>query len=539
MSFARAIATVGGLTMLSRLAGFARDILTAAVLGAGPVADAFFVALKLPNLFRRMFAEGAFSVAFVPLFASELHKNGRQAAIAFAEEAMAALLAVLVPFAILAVAGMPALMHVLAPGFADEPAKFDLAVGMARLTFPYLVLISLVALLGGVLNALDRFGPFAAAPVAFNLTLIAALLVAPHLGFDPGFSMAVAVTLSGVVQLAWMAWACRREGIALRLIRPRLSEGMRRLFRLIGPGALGAGVMQLNLFLNMVLATLLPTGAVSYLYYADRLNQMPLGIIGIAIGTALLPVLSRHVAAGDGDAVRAHVSRALEYALLLGLPAATALAVAGHPIIAVLFERGAFGPAESVATAQALAAYAAGIPAAVLVKVLSAAFFARHDTATPVRAAVAMTVANVGLALALIPLLGHVGIALATGIAAWLNAALLARSLHRRGQFDVDARLRRRGPRILLAALGMGAGLAAGMTALAPFLDAGATAVRFGALALLVAGGGGLFLALAQVLGGTDLSDLKALAGRRAAASTPTRLDPRDRAAHKTRLPEA
>lgn len=521
MSFARAIATVGGLTMLSRLAGFARDILTAAVLGAGPVADAFFVALKLPNLFRRMFAEGAFSVAFVPLFSAELHKSGREAAVAFAGEAMAVLLAVLVPFTALALVAMPVLMQALAPGFADEPAKFGLAVDMARLTFPYLTLVSLVALLGGVLNALDRFGPFAAAPVAFNLTLVAALLVAPRLGLDAGLSMASAVTLSGVVQLVWMAWACRCEGIVLRPARPRLSPGMRRLFRLVGPGALGAGVMQLNVFLNMVLASLLPTGAVSYLYYADRLNQMPLGIIGIAIGTALLPVLSRHVASGDAAAVRSHVSRALEYALLLGLPAATALAVAGRPIIAVLFERGAFGPAESAATAQALAAYAAGIPAAVLVKVLSAAFFARHDTATPVRAAVAMTVANVGLALAMIPALGHVGIALATGIAAWLNAAWLAHALHRCGQFDVDARLKRRGPRILLAALGMGAGLAAGTALLTPFLEAGAAAVRFGALALLVAGGGALFLVLAQALGGTDLADLKALAGQRTVESTP------------------
>ncbi|WP_431861735.1 murein biosynthesis integral membrane protein MurJ [Azospirillum sp.] len=520
MSFARAIATVGGLTMVSRLAGFARDILTAAVLGAGPAADAFFVALKLPNLFRRLFAEGAFSVAFVPLFSAELQRHGRAAAVTFAEEALGVLLSVLVPFAVLAVLGMPALMHLLAPGFADEPEKFALAVHMARLTFPYLVLISLVTLLGGVLNALDRFGPFAAAPIAFNLTLIAAMLLAPPLGLQPGTAMAAAVTLSGAVQLAWMAWACRREGIALRLRPPRLSERVRRLFRLVGPGALGAGAVQVNLFINMILASLLPSGAVSFLYYADRLNQMPLGIIGIAIGTALLPVLSRHVAAGDDGAVRAHISRALEYALLLGLPAATALAVAGHPIIAVLFQRGAFGLAETTATAQALAAYAAGIPAAVLVKVLSAAHFARHDTATPVRAAIAMTAANLALALALIPVLGHVGIALATGVAAWLNAGWLAWGLHRHGRFDVDARLKRRAPRIALAALGMGAGLLAGMVGLAPALEAGATTVRFGALALLVAGGGGLFFALAHLTGGTDLSDLKALAGRRAVAST-------------------
>ena len=327
MSFSRAIATVGGLTLVSRLAGFARDILTASVLGAGPVADAFFIALKLPNFFRRLFAEGAFGVAFVPLFAAELQVKGRAAAVRFAEEALAVLLAVLLPFTLAALAAMPWLMLGLAPGFSDEPAKFAMAVDLARLTFPYLTLVSLVALLGGILNALDRFGPFAAAPIAFNLTLVAALLTAPRLGWEPGRAMAAAVTLSGVVQLLWLTWACRNAGIVLRLRRPRITDGMRRLFRLVGPGALGAGVMQINLFLNIVLASLLPSGSVSFLYYADRLNQMPLGVIGIAIGTALLPVLARHAAAGDEEKVRHYLSRSLEFSLLLGLPAAVALGV--------------------------------------------------------------------------------------------------------------------------------------------------------------------------------------------------------------------
>ena len=521
MSFARAIATVGGLTLLSRLAGFARDILTAAVLGAGPVADAFFVALKLPNFFRRLFAEGAFGVAFVPLFAAELQRNGRAAAVAFAEQALAILLAALLPFTALAIAAMPWLMHGLAPGFADEPAKFDLAVGMARLTFPYLALISLVALLGGVLNALDRFGPFAAAPIAFNLTLIAALLTAPRLGFEPGYAMAAAVTLSGVVQVAWMAWACRGAGVTLRLVRPRLTEGMRRLFRLVGPGAVGAGVMQINLFLNVVMASLLPSGAVSFLYYADRLNQMPLGIIGIAIGTALLPVLARHAAAGDEPMVRHYLSRAVEFSLLLALPAAIALGVAGEPIVAVLFQRGAFGPAEAQATAWALAAYAVGIPAHVIVKSLNAAFFARQDTSTPVRVAIVVTVANVAIGLALMPALEHVGIALATGLTAWLNLGLLAAALHRRGFLHVDGRFRRRAPRILAAAVGMGAGLLLGAMLLEPWLEAPATLVRFGALSLLVGGGVALFAGLAQLLGGTDLADVKAFLRRDTPESVP------------------
>jgi len=514
MSFARSVATVGGLTMLSRLAGFARDILTAAVLGAGPVADAFFVALKLPNFFRRLFAEGAFGVAFVPLFATRLRQEGRAAALAFAGEALAVLLAVLVPFTALAVWSMPWLMHALAPGFADEPTKFDMAVAMARLTFPYLMLVSLVALLGGVLNAFDRFGPFAAAPIAFNLTLIAALLLAPRLGLEPGMAMAAAVTLSGVVQLVWMAWACRAAGLSVHVPRPRLTPAVRRLFRLVAPGAVGAGVMQINLFVNVVLASLLPSGAVSYLYYADRLNQMPLGIIGIAIGTALLPVLARHVADGDHAAIRHDVSRALEFSLLLGLPAATALVVAGHPIIAVLFERGAFGAAETAATAWTLAAYAVGIPAFVVAKVFSAAFFARQDTDTPVRVAVVVTLANAALGIVLLPWLAQVGIALATGLTAWLNLGLLARALHRQGHLELDARVRRRAPRIVLAAIGMGTALAAGSAVLAPWLADGATAVRFGALALLVGGGGAVFFALAHALGGADLADLKAFARR-------------------------
>ncbi|WP_448206464.1 murein biosynthesis integral membrane protein MurJ [Azospirillum sp. sgz302134] len=521
MSFARSIATVGGLTLLSRLAGFARDILTAAVLGAGPAADAFFVALKLPNFFRRLFAEGAFGVAFVPLFAAELQRNGRAAAVAFAEQALAVLLAVLLPFTVLAVAAMPGLMHGLAPGFVDEPEKFALAVDMARLTFPYLMLVSLVALLGGVLNALDRFGPFAAAPVAFNLTLIAALLAAPRLGLEPGRAMAAAVTLSGVVQVVWMAWACRAAGVTLRLVRPRLTEGMRRLFRLVGPGAVGAGVVQINLFLNVVLASLLPSGAVSFLYYADRLNQMPLGIIGIAIGTALLPVLARYAAAGDERMVRHYLSRALEFSLLMGLPAAVALGVAGAPIVGVLFERGAFGPAEAQATAWALAAYAVGIPAHVIVKALNAAFFARQDTTTPVRVAVVVTVANAALGLALMPVLQHVGIALATGLTAWLNLALLVRALRGRGFLQLDERFLRRAPRIAAAAVGMGAGLMLGGAALAPWLEAPATLVRFGALGLLVSGGMALFAVLAQLLGGADLADVKAFLRKEPAGELP------------------
>ncbi|HZH26376.1 MAG TPA: murein biosynthesis integral membrane protein MurJ [Azospirillaceae bacterium] len=514
-SFARAIATVGGLTMLSRVAGFARDILNAALLGAGPVSDAFFVALKLPNLFRRLFGEGAFSVAFVPLFNAELQGRGRAAAHLFAERCLAVMIAVVVPFSALMMWGMPWLMAFLAPGFADEPAKYGLAVELTRITFPYLLLISLVTLYGGVLNSLNSFGPFAAAPVAFNLVQILAMLLAWWIGGDVARMLAVAVTLSGAVQLVWMAWAAHRHGLSLRLRLPRFEPRVRRLFVLMGPAALGGGIMQVNVLVDLVLASLLPTGAVSYLYYADRLNQLPLGVIGIAVGTALLPVLSRNVEAGNHDAVRHYLSRGLEFALLLGLPAGVALVVSAHPVIQVLFERGAFGPADTAATAWALAAYALGIPAYVLVKVLSTAFFARQDTMGPVRIAVVIAVANGALGFVLIHLMGHVGIALATCVTAYLNVALLATGLRRRGHLTIDDRLKRRAPRLIVCAGAMGAALAAGGYLLAPWFAA-SLPIRFAALGLLVGAGAALYFVLAHLTGGAPLGEMKAVLRRKA-----------------------
>jgi putative peptidoglycan lipid II flippase len=325
--------------------------------------------------------------------------------------------------------------------------------------------------------------------------------------------MSQAVTAAGVVQLVWLAASCRAAGIGLRLRRPRLTLRVKRLMVLMVPGAIGTGVMQINLFINIVLASLLPTGAVSFLYYADRLNQLPLGVIGIAIGTALLPVLSRHVAASNHDAVRHFLSRALEFSLMLGLPAAVALLVAAQPIIHVLFERGAFGAHESAATAQALAAYAVGIPAFVIVKVLSAAFFARQDTGTPVRVAILVTVSNAALGLALIEPLGHVGIALATGITAWMNAVLLGWLLHRQGNFQIDGRLRRRAPRLLTAGLVMGLALHAMASMLEPWL-AGPMVVRTTALAALVGFGGAVYFAVAHSIGGVRLGEIGILLKR-------------------------
>src|SRR5215475_951964 len=438
MALLRSVATVGSYTLLSRVFGFIRDILTAALLGAGPVADAFFVAQRLPNLFRSLFAEGAFSAAFVPLFAGTMAEHGKEALREFAEDALAVLLAALLGFVLLGEIFMPAVMAVIAPGFGEDPAKFGLAVDLARITFPYLLFIALVALQGGVLNSIDRFAAAAATPILLNLFLIAALLLMQQFGWRDGRALAWAVTLAGFAQFLWLLFACQRAGLTLRLPLPRLTEGVRRTLAVMAPGTIGAGVTQLNLLISTALASLLPSGSVSYLYYADRLNQLPLGVVGIAVGTAILPSLSRQVRLGRlPDAVTTQ-NRGIELALLLTLPAATALAVLATPMLSVLFERGAFSPTDTAATAAALAAYAVGLPAFVLIKVLAPAFFARHDTATPVKIAVVTMAVNLCLTVVLMQFLAHVGIALATTIAGWLNALALLALLIRRGHFGFD-----------------------------------------------------------------------------------------------------
>ena len=507
MALLRSVATVGSYTAISRVFGFIRDVLTAAVLGAGPVADAFFVAQRLPNLFRSLFAEGAFSAAFVPLFAGTMAEHGQKSARIFAEDALAVLLAALLGFVLLGEIFMPGIMDVIAPGFRHEPEKFELAVDLARITFPYLLFIALVALQGGVLNSVERFAAAAAAPILLNLFLIAALLLMRRYGWHDGRALAWAVSAAGFAQFLWLLVACSRAGLALRLPLPRLTPGVRRTLAVMAPGTIGAGVTQLNLLISTALASLLPSGSVSYLYYADRLNQLPLGVVGIAVGTAILPSLSRQIRLGDIRDAVATQNRGIELALLLTLPAATALAVLATPILSVLFERGAFGPSDTTATAAALQVYAAGLPAFVLIKVLAPAFFARHDTATPVKVAITAMAVNLCLTLVLMRLLAHVGIALATSMAGWLNALVLLALLIRRGHFGFDRRARRNLPRIGAAALGMGAVLAALRVGLAPML-VGHTMLQVGALAVLVGAGLAAFAVLAFGFGIADWRDL-------------------------------
>lgn len=519
-----AFATVGGLSMVSRILGFLRDILIAAVLGTGMIADAFVVAFRMPNLFRRLFAEGAFNAAFVPLFAKRLETEGAGAARTFAEQALAGLFAVLLLVTALAQIFMPFLVLGLAPGFASEPEKLDLATALTRIAFPYLMCMSLVALLSGLLNSLHRYMAAAAAPIVLNVVLVSVMLFAHWRGYHEdaaaGYLLVWGVAVAGVLQLAMLWIAAKRAGYALRLGLPRMTEGVRRLVALGIPGLIAGGITQINVVVGTIIASL-EASAVSYLYYADRLYQLPLGIVGVAIGVVLLPDLSRHLGAGNHAAAMDSQNRSMELALLLTLPAAVALLVAAEPIIRVLFERGAFTHDDTQATASALAAFAIGLPAFVLIKVLQPGFFANEDTKTPMRYAGVNLVINAAGSLALffgfkaMGFMPHVGIALATSIAAWVNAALLWGTLGRRGHFVTDDRLARNVPLIVLASVLMGAGVIGADYVLEPWLRSGAgMAVQASALAALVAFGVVLFASIILTTGVMTPAQLRRKVGR-------------------------
>ncbi len=505
LSIVRAAFTVGSLTLVSRVLGFARDAMIAAFIGAGVMADAFFVSFKLANLLRRLFAEGAFNAAFVPLFARTLEGEGAKEAGAFAQNAFVLMTWVLLVVVLLAEMFMPWLVRGLAAGFDPAEARFKLAVELSRITFPYLMLISLTALVSGVLNGIGRFGAAAFAPILLNLVLIAALLLSNLHPATPAHALAWGVAAAGVLQLGAVMWAAARAGYPIRLkglLRLRLTPRLKRLFALMLPGVVGAGVYQINLVVDTWFASHLPTGAISYLFYADRLNQLPLGAVGVALGTVLLPSLSRHLRAGTLHAAHALQNRAIELGMLLTLPAAIAFIVMPGTIVRALFERGAFDAADAAATAGALAAFSIGLPAYVLIKILAPGFFAREDTRTPVLIAAVCLIVNVLLVAALIGPLAHVGIALGTALANWVNALALGLLLHRRGDLKLDARLRRRLPRLALAAAAMGAAL----LLLQPSLAAWPPLL---ALPVLIAAGAVVFFAATHLLGGADLGEIK------------------------------
>ena len=519
MNLARSLGSVGGLTLASRVLGLARDMLFAQFVGANFASDAFAVAWRMPNMFRALFAEGAFSAAFIPMFNKKVADKdgpGLPAGIDFADDALSVLLPALVLMTVfLELFAWPA-TYLISLGFhGASPEQFAFAVMLSRLTFPYLMLISLASLLGGILNSLQKFWVAAAAPILLNVAQIVALLFFhTHEPLSTTKYQAISVTVGGALQLAWLAHACWASHVRLKLKRPTINADVKRLLKLIGPAAAGAGAVQFNLLISTALATgFLPHGSVSYIYYADRLNQLPLGLIGIGLGTVLLPTISHQLGRGADAEAMSTQNRGLELALFFTLPATVALVICGVPIITGLFQHGEFDALDAVRTGQALAAFSVGLPSYILVKVLTPGYYARHDTKTPMRFAMISIAVNLVLNLALIMPLKHVGPPLATALASTVNVWMLYHTLKKRGHFEADARLRRRVPRLALAAILMGAAL----FWITPMVDhylTGSIISRAGGLVALVGAGGAVYAIACFLTGGFVLDDLKLMMRR-------------------------
>ena len=448
--------TVGGLTLLSRVSGFLRDIVMAAILGAGPIADAFFVALRLPNHFRAIFAEGAFNTAFVPAYARVREQAGAAPAQLFAGRIFTLLFASQVVLLALALIFTPGVISLLAPGFRDDPSRFALAVDLTRITFPYLLLVTLVTLYGGILNAIQRFAAAAAAPILLNLSLMAALSLA---AFFPsaGHAAAWGVLIAGVLEVLLLLGDAARNHVLPPFRKPVFDADVRKFFRALGPAIVGSAGVQLALFADTIIASFLATGALSALYYADRINQLPIGVIGIAIGTVLLPDMARRIAANDESGAQHAQNRAIELTLLLSIPCVVAFLIVPELIMRALFMRGAFTATDAANAAMTLAAYAAGLFPFVLIRSATATFYARGDTATPVKAALLAVAVNIAFKVLLMGPLAQVGLAIATAIGAWINLALVTWFSWRAGLIGIDERLRTSLCRLGIAGLALAA----------------------------------------------------------------------------------
>ncbi|OYX24864.1 MAG: murein biosynthesis integral membrane protein MurJ [Rhodobacterales bacterium 32-66-7] len=496
--------TVGFWTLISRMMGLVRDIFLAKYLGDGPVAEAFVIAQSLPNMFRRFFAEGAFNFAFVPMFAKKVEAD--DGAEAFARDAFWGMAGLLTVFSILAILGMPLLVLMMASGFDGN--RFDLAVTLGRIAFPYILFISLTALLSGMLNAAGRFVITSVVTILLSATMVGGMLLANRMGWDMGVTLAWSVTLSGILQLAVTWAAVRHLGYRLPFRWPVLTPELKRLAIIAAPAVFAGGVVQINLIVGRQVASM-TEGAVVWLYNADRIYQLPLGVVGIAIGIVLLPDLSRRLRAGDAEGSRASFNRGTEFALLLTLPAAVALVVIAWPIISVLFQRGAYGAEATVNTAWALAAYGMGLPAFVLHKVLQPLYYAREDTRSPFRFAVWSMVVNAGLAVGLMPLIGFLAAAIATSAAAWTMVWQLWRGS--RGMGDaarLDERFLYRLPRIIAASVLMGVVLWGLSVALAePLVTPG---IRTAALGGMILAAMAVYFGTVFLIGGMSWVELRA-----------------------------
>ncbi|MEE9387022.1 MAG: murein biosynthesis integral membrane protein MurJ [Paracoccaceae bacterium] len=500
----RGFLTVGVWTMASRVMGFVRDILIAAYLGAGPVAEAFVVAFSLPTMFRRLFAEGAFNMAFIPLFSKKLERD--DGAAEFARDAFSGLATILIFFTLTAQLFMPWFVWAMASGFVGD-ARFDLAVDFGRVTFPYILFISLTALLSGVLNATGRFAAAAAAPVLLNIVMALMMISAARLGWDVGQALVWAVPIGGVLQLVLVWLAAARAGYRLIPRWPRMTPELKRLAIIAAPAALAGGVVQINLLVGRQVASFFD-GSIQYLNLADRLYQLPLGVVAIAIGVVLLPELSRRLQAGDVQAGRDAMNRAGEFALLLTLPAAVALIVVPEPLVSVLFQRGRFTPDDAAATALVVAIYGLGLPSFVMQKVLQPVYFAREDTKTPFKYALVAMVINAGVAIGLAPYIGYLAAAVGTTLAGWAMVVLLWRGAQNMGDAaQFDTQFIGRAARMTLASLGMGAVLY-----LVGFLLEPTFAMvgwRYLGLLVLVASGMASYFVLAQAVGAFRMGEIR------------------------------
>ena len=525
MSLLKNVGTIGGLTLVSRIAGMAREMIFARVLGANAVTDAWFQAFIIPNVFRRLFAEGAFSAAFVPMFSKRLHASeeeggGMEAARSFSADVLSVFLPVLIAVCALLELAMPGVIWLLSDK-ATDAGEFAMAVDFARIMFPYIVLVSLVTLFTGMLNSVSRFAPGASFPIILNIVLIAALLVGERWSAagasveQIAYGIAWAVTGAGVLQLVWLYYWVRVEGFEVKMRLPRLTPEVKRLGIIALPAAIGGGAYQINTLVQLYFLNQLEAGSVSYMNYADRLNQLPLGIIGIALSTAILPTLSRFVGGNNREGADRVQSDAIELSMLLTIPAAVALAVCATPFVTMIFQGGRFDLADAAMTGNVLAMLVMGLPAYVLVKVIVPNFYARADTKTPVYAAFISLAVFVAFNIAFLQRYGVLGVAMASVIGAWINVGFLYLVMLRRDLYRVPGALVLRIARQLLAAAAMGLALWFARDLLTDYFAAGLFARLF-ALMALVGAAAIVYFGVAFAVGAIDRQRISTLTTKKA-----------------------
>ncbi len=509
MNLVRSIATIGGFTMGSRIFGFVREILMARFLGASFVADAFVLALKFPSIFRKILAEGAFNAAFVPMISGILATKGKEEARQFAEEILMVLLVILLILVGVVEIFMPEILAVVAHGFSKTPERFELAVQFTRITFPFIFFMSLTALYSGILNSLDKFAAVASSPMVGNIVIIAMVYLLTGFGLTThGYAFSFGVLACGIVQFLWVLIPSFKNHIVLNFSRPQFTSRVKKFFKLLMPALAGSGVVQISLLLDLLIATFLPAGGVSFIHYADRLVQLPISILGTAVGTALLPLLSKQIRAQEYEKAEQSQNLALEYSLLLTFPAMIGLILLAKPLIHVLFEHGHFSSYATMQTAYVLMALAMGLPAYILIKVFSSTFFARENTFIPFVAAAIGIMTNLVLALCLVRSYGHVGIGIATAVSSWINVAFLVYKLQQRKQFHLNDRIKHFIPRMLIASGLTSITLFALRSLVEPLLQ-GTKSDKILALIYLVGGGIISFIAFAQITGALNLIEAR------------------------------